>query len=143
MNDKQQSLFDTSKRKNTTTTRFTLRQRTLDDLLTVLRNLGCIYYVKDSEGVEFKHGDIVSVKMSAPPAKKRKLEFPMGELSAYIRPLLEPLQPGQTVVIPGGKYGAEKLQSSATSLCSRIFGNGSCISATNKKDNCIEILRVL
>lgn len=142
MNDKQQSLF-TRPNADTTATRYSLKDRTIDDLLTVLRNLGCIYYVKNSEGAEFKHGDILSVKVAAPPMKKRKLEFPMGELSAYIRPFLEPLQPGQAVVIPGGKYGVEKIQSSTTALCSRIFGNGSCMSATNKKDNCIEILRLL
>ena len=137
MEGKQQSLF------NRMNARYTLKQRTLDDLLTVLRNLGCTYYIKDSEGGEFKHGDILSVRMAKPVPNKRKLDYPKGELTGYLRPFVEALKPGENVVIPGGSYGAEKLQSSVTSLCSRTFGNGSCMSTMNKKDNTIEILRLL
>jgi len=142
MNDKQQPLF-TRPNTNTTATRYSLKDRTIDDLLTVLRNLGCSYYVKTSEGAELKHGDIVSVKMAPPQRRKRNFEFPKGELGNYVRPFIENLKPGESTFVPGGKYGPDKLQSSTTALCSRLFGNKAYMTSTNREHNALEVLRLL
>jgi len=142
MNDKQQPLF-TRPNADTITTRYSLKDRTIDDLLKVLRNLGCIYYVKNSEGTEFKHGDILSVKVAAPPKRKRNFEFPKGELGNYVRPFIEHLKPGESTFVPGGKYGPHKLQSSATALCSRLFGNKSYMTSVSRERNALEVLRLL
>lgn len=120
-----------------------LKQKTLTELLGVLASMGCEYFVRDADGKEHSHGESLRVKVR--PVKhmrKRNLKYQYGELTAYVRPFIDALQPGQNVVIPGGKYQAAELSSSTSSYANRVFGKGGSLTAINEDTNTIEILRL-
>ena len=120
-----------------------LKQKTLTELLGVLASLGCEYFVRDADGNEHSHGESLRVKVRpVKQARKRNLKYQYGELTSYVRPYIDALQPGQNVVIPGGKYQAAELSSSTSSYANRVFGKGGSLTAINEDTNTIEILRL-
>ena len=120
-----------------------LKQKTLTELLGVLAGMGCEYFVRDADGKEHSHGESLRVKVKpVKHTRKRNLKYQFGELTAYVRPYIDALQPGQNVVIPGGKYQAIELSSSTSSYANRIFGKGASLTAINEDTNTVEVLRL-
>jgi hypothetical protein len=120
-----------------------LKQKTLTELLGVLAGMGCEYFVRDADGNEHSHGESLRVKVKpVKHTRKRNLKYQFGELTAYVRPYIDALQPGQNVVIPGGKYQAIELSSSTSSYANRIFGKGASLTAINEDTNTVEVLRL-
>jgi len=121
----------------------TLKQKALTELLGVLKNMGCEYFVRDADGKDHRHGESLHVKVKTVKLmRKRNLKYAYGELTAYVRPFIDALQPGENVVIPGGKYQAHELSSTTSSYANRIFGKGASLTAINETDNTIEVLRL-
>jgi hypothetical protein len=121
----------------------TLKQKTLTELLGVLASMGCEYFVRDADGNEHRHGASLSVKVKTVKLmRKRNLKYPYGELTAYVRPFIDALQPGENVVIPGGKYLAAELSSSTSSYANRVFGKGGSLTAIDEDNNTVEVLRL-
>ena len=120
-----------------------LKQKTLTELLGVLASMGCEYFVRDADGKEHSHGESLRVKVRpVKRTRKRNLKYQYGELTAYVRPFIDALQPGQNVVIPGGKYLAAELSSSTSSYANRVFGKGGSLTAIDEDNNTIEVLRL-
>jgi hypothetical protein len=120
-----------------------LKQKTLSELLTVMKNLGCEYFVRDADGNEHRHGESLHIKVKTiKPTRKRNLKYQFGELTAYVRPFIDALQPGQNVIIPGGKYGATALGSSTSSYATRVFGKGAALTAVDEANDTVEVLRL-
>ena len=120
-----------------------LKQKTLTELLGVLASLGCEYFVRDADGNEHSHGESLRVKVRpVKHTRKRNLKYRYGELTAYVRPFIDALQPGQNVVIPGDKYLAAELSSSTSSYANRVFGKGASLTAIDEDNNTIEVLRL-
>lgn len=112
-----------------------------DRALAMLRAAGCEYVVVDPEGQQHSHGSLEV----APPKKRTRIvskDRPFGELVRYYRPFLEPMQPGDSTMIPYGKYEIEKktLHASVSAWCSKHWGNKK--SLTHANDAGVEVLRI-
>ncbi|NBX58659.1 MAG: hypothetical protein EBT64_09305 [Gammaproteobacteria bacterium] len=74
------------------------------------------------------------------PKRKRNTEYEFGARSAYIRPFIESLEVGQTVVIPQGDFKARDLQGSVSSMSHKLWGVGSYTTVIN--GDAVELLRI-
>lgn len=114
----------------------------------VIAAAGFSYKLKHPDGREvvydphelFSEG---KVKHTRSPSK-----FPMGELSAYVKPYLATLKaPGDVVCIPAGKFDLKSVRSIASSQAGHMFGtakdNGGVTTHstfTNIEKNQVEVI---
>jgi hypothetical protein len=95
-----------------------LHAKALTNAIKLLNAIGASYAIKDAEGT--LHGDLtaVSKKKKAPP------KYPYGSLSAHIRPYVAACEVNQTVTIPIGAYDLDGIYGSASSMATKLWGNG-------------------
>jgi len=90
----------------------------------VIAAAGFSYTLKHPDGrhvVYDPHELFVEGKKVKNPRSQSK--FPLGELSAYVRPYLATLKaPGDVVCIPASKYELKSIRSIASSISGQMFG---------------------
>ena len=99
--------------------------------LQALENLGCSYYVVTADGDVF--GEL--------PNQKKTKEFKHGAITAYFRPFLEKLQPGQVGCVPIDKFPPQSISSSMSAWCQNNWGKGSYTYERNGNE--FHLLRIL
>ena len=95
-----------------------LHEKALANAIKLLKAIGAQYAIKDFDGN--LHGDLNAV------SKKRKAapKYPYGSLSTHIRPYVEACEVNQTVTIPIGAYDLDAIYGSASSMATKLWGNG-------------------
>jgi len=95
-----------------------LHEKALSNAIKLLNAIGAQYAIKDAEGVV--HGDLKAVSKQ----KKAPSKYPYGSLSTHIRPYIDACAVNQTVTIPIGQYDLDSLYGSASSMATKMWGNG-------------------
>ena len=117
--------------------------RAMKNALETLRAIGCVYKVIGPDLIEVMHDpDHVfdKRKRSTVPADA---PYNYGDLKHHYLPYVEKLTVGQVAQIPyTDELPYSSLQSSASAYLSKVWGNGSYTTATNKSTKCLEILRI-
>lgn len=109
----------------------------LERALATLRALGAQYIIKMADESMHAHGEL---KLALPEPPKRN-KVPRTYTHNYYRPLVEPMQVGDCVVVPWTDNAThESLQSAVTAWCSNHWGNGSYISSQSEQG--LEVLRL-
>lgn len=95
-----------------------LHEKALTNAIKLLNAIGAQYAIKDAEGVV--HGDLKAVSKQ----KKAPSKYPYGSLAKHIRPYLDSCGVNQTVTIPIGQFDIDHIYGSASSIATKIWGNG-------------------
>lgn len=95
-----------------------LHAKALSNAIKLLNAIGAQYAIKDAEGVV--HGDLKVVSKQ----KKAPSKYPYGSLSTHIRPYIDACAVNQTVTIPIGQYDLDSVYGSASSMATKMWGNG-------------------
>jgi hypothetical protein len=93
----------------------TLQKTAINRALQALENLGCSYYVVTADGEVF--GEL--------PNQKKAKEFKHGDITAYFKPFLVDLKPGQVGCVPIEKFTHKNISSSMSAWCQNNWGKGS------------------
>lgn len=127
-----------------------IKQRAIEDHLTILSNLGCQYLVYTDYGVTYEHGEdikqLLEPQQPLKPAKSRTQRLPVGTFSTHYKPILDPLQVGDVGIVPfknvmGVGLDPSRLNSAISAYGATHWGVGSCSTFVNRKAKCIEVLR--
>tara|TARA_R110000868_G_scaffold115032_4_gene307560 strand:- start:14581 stop:14928 length:348 start_codon:yes stop_codon:yes gene_type:complete len=105
----------------------------LDRAIAFLKSIECQFKVIDGKGNVYTNISENEVK------KRRPRTYPHGLLSAHVKKHLDQIKVGQVVVIPSGDFDLDSVGRTATSIMSKVYGNGSYTS--HKADHGFEILR--
>ena len=103
--------------------------------LSLLIAIKAEYKVILPDGTE--HGTLEVVRK-----KKRVFKYGLGEMSAYYRPLVSDMQPGDMRIVPADRFDSEHLRGTMTGWFTKMWGRGAVITSINREDNTIEVLRV-
>jgi hypothetical protein len=95
-----------------------LHAKALSNAIKLLNAIGAQYAIKDAEGN--LHGDVKAVAKQ----KKAPSKYPYGSLSTHIRPYIDSCGVNQTVTIPIGQYDLDSVYGSASSMATKMWGNG-------------------
>jgi hypothetical protein len=95
-----------------------LHEKALSNAIKLLNAIGAQYAIKDAEGK--LHGDVKAVAKQ----KKAPSKYPYGSLSTHIRPYIDACAVNQTVTIPIGQYDLDSVYGSASSMATKMWGNG-------------------
>jgi len=95
-----------------------LHEKALSNAIKLLNAIGAQYAIKDAEGK--LHGDVKAVAKQ----KKAPSKYPYGSLSTHIRPYIDACAVNQTVTIPIGQYDLDSVYGSASSMATKLWGNG-------------------
>jgi hypothetical protein len=95
-----------------------LHEKALTNAIKLLNAIGASYAIKDAEGN--LHGDLTAVSKK----KKAPSKYPYGSISTYIRPYVEACGVNQTVTIPIGQFDVDHIYGSASSMATKLWGNG-------------------
>ena len=115
-----------------------LKLKTFNQALHILRVLGAKFIVVDADGQTHMHGDL---KLAPPEARTRKQLVPMGTYKDVYHPQVKDLQAGQCAIfkVPDG-LDVEHLRGAMSAWCSKHWGNGNY--CTEAVDRVVEVLRV-
>lgn len=64
-------------------------------------------------------------------------------IKKYVEEYINDLQPAQVVCIPFADYTVRNLRSIASMLGGKRFGQGNFVTHLNRKENCVEVMRVI
>ena len=92
------------------------------------------------DGTTITQGDL---QLEKAKQRTRNLRYPIGSVCQYYKPYVADLQVGQMVEIPFDKFDPEPLRSGIASYCSKMWGNGSAMTAINRGKKCVELLRIV
>jgi hypothetical protein len=95
-----------------------LHAKALSNAIKLLNAIGAQYAIKDADGIV--HGDLKAVAKQ----KKAPSKYPYGSLSTHIRPYIDACAVNQTVTIPIGQYDLDSVYGSASSMATKMWGNG-------------------
>lgn len=110
--------------------------RAVEDALTTLRKLGCVYHAQFN-GKEYVNGELVEAK------KKRTYNSESyGERAEYYKPLIENMKAGDVVDVPFLHFNPNELQSSICAYAVLNWGTKACTTSMNKKTKAVEVLRL-
>jgi hypothetical protein len=110
-----------------------LHKKGLDRAIAFLTSIECQFKVSDGEGNVYTNISENEVR------KRRPSIYPHGLLSAHVKKHLDQIKVGQVVVIPSGDFDLDSVGRTATSIMSKVYGNGSY--ASHKTNHGFEILR--
>lgn len=102
-------------------TRFTnasLHAKALTNAIKLLNAIGVEYAIQDHDGTV--HGNAV---LQTKP-KRQAPKYPYGTLARHVRPYIDACGVNQTVNIPVGQFELQHIYGSASSIASKIWGNG-------------------
>jgi hypothetical protein len=102
-------------------TRFTnasLHEKALSNAIKLLNAIGVEYAIQDHDGTLHGNG-VLQTKAKRQPAK-----YPYGTLSKHVRPYVDACGVNQTVTIPISTYDLIHVYGSASSIASKVWGNG-------------------
>jgi len=117
--------------------------RAMHNALETLSAIGCAYKVVGPDLVEVTHDPEHLLEKRKHTVKREDLPYGYGDLKRHYLPYIENLQVGQVAQIPyNDSLPYPALQSSAAAHLSKVWGNGSYTTATNKATKCLEILRI-
>jgi hypothetical protein len=114
-----------------------IQEQALKRAIALLEGMKCSYAIIDPLGN--KHG-LLAVK--EPIVRNGVRKHPHGERSAYVRTYLSPMNVGDVVDIPLGKYDALDVQASATSAAHRMWDKGSVTTTINRPKQVVELMRI-
>ncbi len=115
-----------------------IQEHALKRAMAMLEGMKCSYAIIDPLGN--KHG-LLEVKEKQTRTSNR--EHPYGELSAHCKSFLIPMEIGNVVGIPFGKFNALNVQSSAISIANKLWGAGSVTTTINRTKQVVEVMRIL
>jgi hypothetical protein len=95
-----------------------LHAKALSNAVKLLNAIGAQYAIKDADGVV--HGDLKAVSKQ----KKASPKYPYGSISTYIRPYISSCAVNQTITIPIGHFDTDHVYGSASSMATKMWGNG-------------------
>jgi len=113
-----------------------IKQTTLKKAIALLNAVGAQYAIIDSDGNH--HGDLQVTE----PKKRRKSNYPHGELTKYCVDTFKELSVGDVCIFPTGKYDVKDMQRTLSSWLCRVYGNGSHTTCMSEDRKAIEILRL-
>ena len=125
------SLFDLS----------TTQQRLLTEKINFIKELGLSYAIRFPNGEIIGDLKVVEPKPEKPASKRKKSEFPKGELTKYLRPFMKDLQIAKTVFIPADKYPLDSLQKTTSSNACILYGNGAVTTHMDREKNELQLTR--
>lgn len=114
---------------------------TIEGALLKLRVTGCAFKLMLPNDVVIEHE---AERFNPKKVKgERRVRRPNGTFRDHYYPIVENLQPGQVGEIAyTDEQFAVDLQASVTAYMSKIWGNGSYVTSTNKTKKVLEILRL-
>lgn len=116
-----------------------LKLRTIESALEVLRNLGCAYAVKTADDQIYEHGTLF---VEQPARQKRGAKYGYGNIKRYYLPFIEGMAPGDCTEVPVGPFDIVDLQAGMSAGCIKLWGPGSTTTSINREKNAVEILRI-
>jgi hypothetical protein len=121
----------------------TVSQRAIKSALNALTATGCIYKVITTTGEEIIHDPDNRLNKRKMTVNRDDLPYEYGDLKRHYAPYVQNMKVGDVVEIPFNDdlpHGA--IQSSMSAHLSKVWGNGSYTTATNKTKKVIELLRI-
>ena len=112
----------------------TIQMVSFKKAINILTALKCEYAIIEPSGE--KHGNLKVVDENEPP----KISY--GELSNYITPYLEPMNVGDTFMVPVGPYSLDSIQTRICNWFGKRHGNSSVITRRRPDEGMIEVYRV-
>lgn len=117
--------------------------RAMKNALETLNAIGCVYKVIGPDLNEVIHDPACMFEKRKRTVKAVDTPYNYGDLKNHYLPYVENLAVGQVAEIPyTDELPYPALQSSASAYLSKVWGNGSYATATNKTNKCLEILRI-
>ena len=110
-----------------------IRIKAIEEAVKFLQASGAKFHVVYEDKV---YGEPVYKKIA------RKLKYPMGTIRKYIKPSLEHIAPGGSAIIDAGQFDLELIQSNVGSWCSANWGKKKFMTAQNKENRTVEVLRI-
>lgn len=117
-----------------TTTEHNVRQTAVDRAMRMLDAAGAEY------AIEFAGQTYGTLKVA--PKPKRAAIYPRGATRAHYLPLMENLQPGESVIVPSNGFDLSVLAKNISAYAANTWGRGECMTVTNRDRDCIEVLRL-
>jgi hypothetical protein len=111
--------------------------RAVEDALTTLRKLGCVYHAQFN-GKDYVNGELVEVKKKRSSYKTNTY----GERAEHYKPLIENMKAGDVVDVPFAHFEPNELQSSICAYAVLNWGTKACTTSMNKKTKAVEVLRL-
>jgi hypothetical protein len=123
--------------------------RTVEHTLRNLKASKVEYIIRLPDGTLLTHGDM---ELAVTPTEKKRTrirsKMPVGYMTGYLAPTIEPMQVGDVVEFATTPEMAmsgvslKDVQRSVSSIAFRCFGSGNHKVYTNKKTQRVELLRV-
>ena len=123
-----------------TTTLSPLQSKFIAKITSTLANMGCSYTVTLPGGEVLTYGVVVPETPTKTASPKRERKFPYGEVRNYIRKHVDGLKAGDSVLIPYDPYGADVIQSGASSYLSQSIGLSTYVTAIRHDLKSVEVL---
>lgn len=120
-----------------TATLSSLQRQLLTKATTVLAGMGCSYTITLPGGEVLTHGVVVPEKPDKP---KRQRTYPYGAVRNHVRPYVDNLKLGDSVLIPFGDFDPGILQSNVSGHLSNKLGNGTYMTTLRYDLNAVEVL---
>lgn len=111
--------------------------RAVEDALTTLSKLGCVYHAQFN-GKEYVNGELTTPKKKRASYKTNVY----GERAEYYKPLIENMKAGDVVDVPFLHFNPNELQSSICAYAVLNWGTKACTTSMNKKTKAVEVLRL-
>lgn len=136
-----------------------LAMRTLEGVITVLRNLGYNFIIEHGEdptklyksgweAIQFINTEF-KVSRTPPKAglKRKPRKYPSFYIRNHIKPFVENMAIGDCVEVPskhddGTKISLYSIQSAVCSMGGLLWGKGSVTTSMNPKNKTVEVLRL-
>lgn len=114
-----------------------IQEQAVQKATALLNAVGAKYKIVLENGAEI--GELeVEVKK---PRTRSPSKYPHGTLSAYYSPFVDGLKVGEQTKIPFSTFEAEELRGPLTAKLSKIWGPDSYITAVNRQESVIEVVR--
>ena len=110
-----------------------IKHRTIEKAITMLEAAGAKYHI-------LFDGDEFGEEIEMP--KRSDSFYPYGSLSAYIKPHIINMKPGDVAVIEVGEFDISRIRSTTCSIACQLWGTESYTSMKSSDGKSIQILRL-
>ena len=110
-----------------------IKHAAITKALAMLQAANAQYKIIDEHGIEYTNIN---------KRERKKSIHPFGSVTAYLKPYVDNIEPGELVEIPAGKFSVDSVQSTVCAYFSKKIGKGSCMTAANKEKNIVEVIRI-
>lgn len=120
-----------------------VKTRAIATAVNTLNAIGCVYKIILPTGAEIMRDPDNALNKRKHTINRDELPYGYGDLKRHYLPYVQNMQVGDVTEIPYNEnLPAVSLQSSLSAHLSKVWGNGTYTTATNKIKKVIELLRV-